>query len=441
MATQALKGYEYFLENYVDTSFDDINEYLKNSGYKPLKQVTYEHFQELLKYGYTSYVSSAQFVDSLNGYKFFLKKRGNTSIDDVNLYLKSINGRIIHPRTYRHYEKLLKRGFSSYIPINQFDVSRTLGKLQFASDRRRYLREITQQNAKVSKEGELWTPVKIRDKSLVGFGIETTKQMPFEPFNPLFIRIDEYRDIPVIMVWKHCENGLLRFGVRSLEFIETYRISEPGILVSKPTGLLIVKKLSGKYLSWDELYRVLEKINELIEGSSELLREIAKNAGLKEFNIIQSDLSSISFDSPFDIAINIDIDVVKILIVIFSWCYLDKVRKERYRKTAGGINNNNNKLDNNNQLLDSELRRNAINPKKESEEPDVPQEVSDSLQEELKDIYKIKQLPPGLLAPGSFESGILKNQVFPAAVELIAGDDPEIEVKVTKSHSDEKDEK
>jgi hypothetical protein len=242
------------------------------------------------------------------------------------------------------------------------------------------------------------------------------------------------------MVWKHCENALLRFGVRALEFIETYRISEPELLVSKSTGLLIVKKPSGKYLSWNELYRVLEKINELIEGSSELLREIAKNAGLKEFRIIQPDLSSISFDSPFDIAINIDIDVVKILIVIFSWCYLDKVRKGRYRETAGGIKNNN-KLENNKQLLDSELRRNAINPKKESEEPDIPQEVSDSLQEELKDIYKIKQLPSGLLDPGTYENGILKNQVFPAAVELIAGDDPEIEVTVTKSPSDEMDEK
>ena len=106
MATQALKGYEYFLENYGDTSFDDINEYLKNSGFNPIKQETFERFQELLKYGYPSYVPAAQFVDSLKGYEYFLEKRGNISLDEVNLYLKSINRRPIHHRTYRHYEKL-----------------------------------------------------------------------------------------------------------------------------------------------------------------------------------------------------------------------------------------------------------------------------------------------------------------------------------------------
>ncbi len=391
MATQGVTGYKYLLDNYGEASFDDINGFLKNSGYKPIKQETYEHFQELLKYGYTSYVPGAQFVDSLKGYEYFLQSRGKTSLDDINKYLRSVNCRIIHYRTYKHYEKLLKRGFSSYIPINQFDVSRTLGKLQFASDRRQYSREITQLNAKVSKDGEIWIPVNIRDKSLVGFGIETNNQFSLKPYNQLFVHIDQYSDIPVIMVWKHHENDLLRFGVRALKFIETYKIIQEDIFVSKSTELLIVKKPSGKYLSWKQIYRILDKINELIHGSSELLIEIAKIAGLKEYRIIQPSISSISFDSPFDIKINIDFDVAKVLNVIFSWCFLGKARKERYEEITPIIKNGI-KLENNKELLEIELRRNAINPKKETEEPDVPQDVSDSLREELKDIYRISSV-------------------------------------------------
>ena len=386
MATQAQKAYEYFLENYADRSFDEINEYLINIGKNPIKQGAYEHFQELLKYGYTSYVPTAQFVDSLKGYEYFLNNRGKVSLDDVNIYLKSINGRPIHLRTYKHYEKLLRRGFSSYIPINQFDVSLTLRKLQFASDRRRYFREIKPLNAKVSIEGEIWIPVKIRDKSLVGFGIETINQFSLGPNNTLLVRIDNYRDIPVIMVWKHHENELLRFGVRALQFIEKYKIPKTEILFSKPTGLLIVNKISGKYLSWNEFYRILDKINELIEGSSELLTEIAKIAGLKEFRVMQSDVSSIKFDSPFDIKLNVDVDVAKILDVIFSWCYLGKARKERYKETTKGIKDRI-KLGNKKELLDFELRRNAINPKKESDEPEVPKDLSELASRRTKEIY------------------------------------------------------
>lgn len=290
---------------------------------------------------------------------------------------------------------------------------------------------------KIEKYG---SPVKIRDKSLVGFGIETTEELQLTRNNLLFIRIEPNLYIPVIIVWKHKENNLLRFGVRALEFIETYKISDIEIIVKKSPGILTVKKTSEKYLSWKELYRILEKINELVEGSSELLIEIAKSAGLKEFKIIQPTLSSITFDSPFKIDIKIDFDVAKILNVIFSWCYLGKVRKERYKVLTGGIRNDIN-FENNKQLLEFELRRNAINPKKESEEPDVPSDISEPLKEELKDIYKIKQLPSDLFAPGSYENGILKNQVVSQAEELIAGDDPEIEVTVTKIPSDEPNEK
>jgi hypothetical protein len=431
MVIHIQKVYKYFLEHNAEISLDEINEYLKNIGDNPIKQRTYEHFQELFKYGYNSHVPAAQFVDSLKGYEFFLRNRGKVSLDDLNIYLKSINGRLIHQRTYKHYEKLLRRGFSSYVPINQFDVSRTLGKLQFASDRREYSRKVSHLTAKISKDGEIWILVIIRDKSLVGFGIETINEVQLEPNNPLIVRIENYRDIPVIMVWKHYENGLLRIGVRALQFIQTYKISKAEILISRPTGLLTVKKISGTFLSWKELYRILEKINELIGGSSELLNEVAKIIEIKEFKIIQPDVSSISFDSPFDIKINIDVNVAKILNVIFKWCFLGKARKERYKETTKAIKEENKK-----ELLEFEQRRNAINPKKESDEPDIPQDVSDSLRKELEGVYKIKQLPSDLLAPGSYENGILRNQVFPPAEELIAGDDPEIEVAVKKRSTD-----
>jgi hypothetical protein len=50
---------------------------------------------------------SAEFVDALKGYEYYLKERGEATIDDVNNYLVTHGRRPIQARTYNHYRKLL----------------------------------------------------------------------------------------------------------------------------------------------------------------------------------------------------------------------------------------------------------------------------------------------------------------------------------------------
>src|SRR5512138_2450822 len=141
---------------------------------------------------------SAEFVDALKGYEFYLKERGEATIEDVNNYLITHGRRTIQARTYNHYRKLLAHGFRSYIPINQFDVFQALGKLQMAADRRRYQRDKVQISAKVSYDSENWRDTVIEDKSLVGFGISMVGRLPLTRGKRVWIRLDGYDDIPAI---------------------------------------------------------------------------------------------------------------------------------------------------------------------------------------------------------------------------------------------------
>ncbi|MEJ2070949.1 MAG: hypothetical protein P8X65_14570 [Syntrophobacterales bacterium] len=144
----------------------------------------------------------AQFVDALMGYEYYLEKRGKVNREEVNKHLKGISRRPISERMFTHYKKLMSQGFTSYIPINQFDVSRTLGKIQIVADRRRYLREDSFINAQVSRDTKKWIPAIIRNKSVVGFGMLTHHKLNIKRGNIVWVRIDGYKDIPTFLVWK-----------------------------------------------------------------------------------------------------------------------------------------------------------------------------------------------------------------------------------------------
>src|SRR5512138_209785 len=139
---------------------------------------------------------SAEFVDALKGYEFYLKERGEATIDDVNNYLCTHGRTPIQLRTYGHYRKLLAHGFRSYIPINQFDVFQALGKLQMAADRRRYQRDKVRISARVSFDGENWKDAVVTDKSLVGFGVTVFEKFSISKGAKIWIRLEDYDDMP-----------------------------------------------------------------------------------------------------------------------------------------------------------------------------------------------------------------------------------------------------
>ena len=110
---------------------------------------------------------SAQFVDALKGYEYFLSTKGRAFREEVNRYLESINRRSIAQRTYIHYQKLIYNGFRSYVPINKFDVFQSLGRLQLAADRRRYERYMEEISGGISRNLVSWAPATCPDSSNV----------------------------------------------------------------------------------------------------------------------------------------------------------------------------------------------------------------------------------------------------------------------------------
>lgn len=388
------------------------------------------------------------FVDALLGYEYFLGKRGHVSQVNINIYLESIGHSPIATRTYTHYRSLLRHGFRSYVPINQFDVSRTLGQLQMAADRRRYSREkVREMGAMVSSDRSIWFPANVIDSSLVGFGMTMANPLSFESGSLIWVRIENHYDIPAILVWQHGYNKGTKFGVRSFEFIAMHQIAKGEVLPGRPTSILTVRKTSDISIDWRELYRIMGKIDELIDASTTLLYSIAEIANI-DIIIAPPVILSIKYGSPFGIKLNIDrivADIVKVPLEKFQFWSLEK---ERYKVETRKLKIENVMLEEDlkgkkleNTMREIELIRNAIRAGREVISLGIAQQVADSLIVSVMNTLNIKQLPYPLFEPGSLERGIVTDRLLPAAAELVAGDDPEIEIKVKRSSSNKSEKK
>ncbi len=65
---------------------------------------------------------SASIKDSAAGWKIFKQSNYAMEMNEINRQLKKFGYRPIANRTYRHYHKLHRHGYTEYIPINQLDV-------------------------------------------------------------------------------------------------------------------------------------------------------------------------------------------------------------------------------------------------------------------------------------------------------------------------------
>jgi hypothetical protein len=54
----------------------------------------------------------------------FLQHSGEVELDEINEYLRGIGLRPVSPRMLVHYRRLYEHGYRSYIPINRFDIAR-----------------------------------------------------------------------------------------------------------------------------------------------------------------------------------------------------------------------------------------------------------------------------------------------------------------------------
>ena len=369
---------------------------------------------------------SAEFVDALKGYEYYLKERGDATIDDVNNYLGTHGRKTIKARTYNHYRKLLAHGFRSYIPINQFDVFQALGKLQMAADRRRYQRDKIQAPAKVSLDRKNWRDAVVTDKSLVGIGLNTLEKFSVSKGTKIWIRLDDYDDIPVILVWRNHdqkENGT-KLGVRAFEFIARYRLEEEVLDISRLIGVLEISREQEGILVWEDIYRVFEKTNQLLDAVNALIHSIDDVLDSK-VHIARPVLMSVNFGSPGELQTKVDFgfaEILKVLIEMFKYWSLDR---NRYKEE-----NIKRQLENAN--LSIEVARNVINFHKEAEEIGMADDAIAALLEPVKRVFGLKRLPKNLFNVGTPERGVLTERVIPVVAELVAGDDPDFKIEVYK---------
>ncbi len=94
----------------------------------------------------------ARFEDALTGWEIFLDRSGAVSRSQLNAALRSRGREPISERTYRHYSKLLRLGYSDYLSINRLDIRHANESIFDDSDRARY------SDREVSSPGRLLLP-------------------------------------------------------------------------------------------------------------------------------------------------------------------------------------------------------------------------------------------------------------------------------------------
>lgn len=387
---------------------------------------------------------AAGFVDALLGYEFYLQTRGEATMTDVNAHLESKNRYPIALRTYQHYRKLIRHGFRTYVPINKFDVFQSLGKLQMAADRRRYTRRQVNANAEISRDSDNWCGCTIIDQSLVGFGILTDKKFPIRPGDKIWVRLTDYQPIPSFVAWREHLESSTRLGVRAIEFIDNFRNSPAEIERRRLVGLFTIRRTADDEIDWAYFVYILEKSNELLTSTADLLHAIAAVSGASPV-VSRSLLDSIEFNSPGSAEIKIDFGIAEILRVLFEALQTFGLHRRRFRVETERIEleNEGRRLDNQRKEIEIkerniELTRNALNLAEDARTKGLDDAViTQILSRSLESALGIEKLPDGIFAPNSLERGILIERTIPAATELMNADDPSYEINVEMSDSSE----
>lgn len=81
----------------------------------------------------------AQFEDAAIGWGIFRGRRGSVSRSQLNQALRARGRKPISDRTYSHYQKLMRLGYTEYVSINRLDVRHANESIFDVSDRSRYL--------------------------------------------------------------------------------------------------------------------------------------------------------------------------------------------------------------------------------------------------------------------------------------------------------------
>lgn len=94
----------------------------------------------------------ARFEDALTGWEIFLARSEGVSRSQLNAALRARGREPISDRTYKHYSKLLRLGYSDYVSINRLDIRHANESIFDDGDRARY------SDREVSSPGRLLLP-------------------------------------------------------------------------------------------------------------------------------------------------------------------------------------------------------------------------------------------------------------------------------------------
>lgn len=82
---------------------------------------------------------SAQYRDAAKGWELFRSTHGNVTLEEINQFLTARGYHPIALRTFNHYRKLQRLGYSSYVSINRLDIRHASLSTFDVEDRARYL--------------------------------------------------------------------------------------------------------------------------------------------------------------------------------------------------------------------------------------------------------------------------------------------------------------
>ena len=381
---------------------------------------------------------SAQFVDALLGYEYYMQTRGQATMDEVNWFLHDKNRSPIQLRTYGHYKKLISHGFRSYIPINKFDVFQSLGKLQMAADRRQYQRRPVDFPLEISRDKGLWCAARAVDISLVGFGIRTTKRFPSTPGTLIWVQMEGYEIIPTVLVWRKHEETGTRIGLRATQFIANFQLAQEEVSLERLTAVFSLRRNADSPIDWIHLVRLLEKTTELIEATADLLYTIAEFTQ-SSITLARPQLESIRFASPGGAEIKIDFGIADIIRTVVDALTSLGLARKRYHAENDRIEIENQKAKLEKVNLELEIMGKAVHLAKEMQVAGISDDVSSRLIEgPLREVLHLERLPARLFEKDSVERGILEARILPAAAELVSGDDPNFEIAVTNNDNKQK---
>jgi hypothetical protein len=232
--------------------------------------------------------------------------------------------------------------------------------------------------------------------------------------------MEGYADIPTIVVWRNHLNGSTELGVRATEFISRFATGDPVPSEMRDTGSLIVNYSPPGEVEWRNLHQILNAIDELLIGSSDVLYSMDEVLGT-HLIIANPTIAYFGIPGKDGLVLQIDIGCLEVLQVVFEKLEIWGLRKRNVEPQSGQIEM---------ALINSriEVLRNVVNLRQESESAGLVQAIVDGLFQPLQRVFRM-ELPLELLAPASPERAILSSRVLPAAIELMAGDDPNLEIQ------------